>query len=273
MFRKTVSLTGFLSFVLLLVTSVVLYFEPQGRVAYWADWRFLGLTKEHWDSLHIALGILFLLSGLVHVWYNWKPLTNYMRNRARDLIILTPPLVMALLVTLYFTFGALFGLPGVQQLLDFSTWLKDGHVATYGNPPYGHAELSTLDDFAKNLGLDAAKAAESLRAKGLEVAGGQTLKEIAASHDTSPQQIYAMIRAAQGGDPFEALPPSPPDGTGRMSLSEICDSYGLPLAQATERLTMNGLTVDAGLPFKELAKQNNLDAKQLYLLLRSGKRN
>jgi hypothetical protein len=37
--RKITSLTALLSFVLMLVTSIILYIVPQGRVAYWADWR------------------------------------------------------------------------------------------------------------------------------------------------------------------------------------------------------------------------------------------
>lgn len=42
--RRLTSLTALTSFVLLLVTSVVVYLAPQGRVAYWADWRLWGLS-------------------------------------------------------------------------------------------------------------------------------------------------------------------------------------------------------------------------------------
>mgnify|MGYP000181594178 CR=1 FL=1 len=37
--RKIASLTALLSFVVVIVTSIVLYIVPQGRIAYWADWR------------------------------------------------------------------------------------------------------------------------------------------------------------------------------------------------------------------------------------------
>jgi hypothetical protein len=37
--RRIKSLTALLSFILLTITVVVLYIEPQGRVAYWADWH------------------------------------------------------------------------------------------------------------------------------------------------------------------------------------------------------------------------------------------
>ena len=39
---KITSLTAFLSFIFLLITSIVLYVVPHGRVAYWSDWRLWG---------------------------------------------------------------------------------------------------------------------------------------------------------------------------------------------------------------------------------------
>ena len=44
--RRITSLTASLAFVLMLVTSLILFITPQGRVAYWADWRLWGLTKR-----------------------------------------------------------------------------------------------------------------------------------------------------------------------------------------------------------------------------------
>ncbi|MGE4291271.1 MAG: DUF4405 domain-containing protein [Desulfovibrio sp.] len=271
MFRKTVSLTGFLSFALLLFTSVVLYYQPHGRVAYWADWRFLGLAKDQWDALHLSLGALFLFSALLHIWYNWKSVTNYMRNKARELIVLTPPLVAALAVTLYFTAGALFGLPGVRQILDFSAFLKNGHTATYGNPPYGHAELSSLDEFAKNMGFDPLAAMDALHKRRIEAAPESTIQDIAVRAGRSPQEIYAAIRAGLGGDPFEALPGRPPEGTGLMTLAELCESYALPPATATERLRMAGVEPALDIPFRDLAQKNGMSPKDLYETLRTGR--
>lgn len=272
MFRKTVSLTGLLSFALLLITSVVLYCEPHGRVAYWTDWRLLGLSKDQWDALHLSLGTLFLLSGLLHIRYNWKAVTNYLRNRTRELVILTPPLVAALLVTLYFTLGALVGLPGVRQILDFGAYLKQSHGAADVNPPYGHAELSSLDDFAQKMGFDAAAARETLRSNGLSAEPGETLREIADRAGKTPRQLYALIRAGLGGDPFAALPPRAPAGTGRMTLAQFCAGYGLPPDAAEARLRRAGLKPEMDTPFKVLAGRNGLTPQALYQTLRTGER-
>jgi ABC-type antimicrobial peptide transport system permease subunit len=44
--RKITSLTAGLAFLVMLLTSVILYIVPAGRIAYWADWHFVGSYKN-----------------------------------------------------------------------------------------------------------------------------------------------------------------------------------------------------------------------------------
>ena len=73
----------------MLLISVILYIVPQGRVAYWADWRLWGLIKSHWGNIHINLVLLFLIAVSLHIYYNWKPpisklLDEYLFHRRAD---------------------------------------------------------------------------------------------------------------------------------------------------------------------------------------------
>ena len=68
--RKITSLVAALAFVVMVLTSFVLYIVPQGRIAYWAGWKFLGLSKTQWGDIHINTGILFLLALVLHTYYN-----------------------------------------------------------------------------------------------------------------------------------------------------------------------------------------------------------
>ncbi|MFO7971728.1 MAG: DUF4405 domain-containing protein [Desulfobacterales bacterium] len=79
--KKITSLTALISLLLLILNSIVLYIVPQGRVAYWADWRFWGLTKTDWANQHIIIGILFLLAIFLHIYYNWNLIVAYLKNR------------------------------------------------------------------------------------------------------------------------------------------------------------------------------------------------
>ncbi|MGD9014349.1 MAG: DUF4405 domain-containing protein, partial [Desulfobacterales bacterium] len=96
--RRVTSLTALLSFMLLFITIIVLYIVPQGRVAYWADWRLWGLTKSQWGNIHINVGLLFLLSIFLHIYYNWKALLNYLKDKAKNLKVLTREFNVALVL-------------------------------------------------------------------------------------------------------------------------------------------------------------------------------
>jgi hypothetical protein len=61
------SLIAFLvtwAFGVLTATGIVLYIVPQGRIAYWTLWSFLGLNKEQWGDVHIMFGGIFIATGI-----------------------------------------------------------------------------------------------------------------------------------------------------------------------------------------------------------------
>jgi magnesium-transporting ATPase (P-type) len=171
--RKITSLTSFVSFIVTIVTSVILYIVPHGRVANWADWTFWGMTKDDWGATHTTVGTLFILALLLHVWLNWKPIMSYMKNRARETVVLTVPMIISLALTIFVFAGTLLGLPPMRQLVDFSAQIKDGAIETYGNPPYGHAEESSLKKFCGYLGFDLAEAMAALEKAGYTLDKGE----------------------------------------------------------------------------------------------------
>lgn len=270
MLRKVTSLTSFLSFIVTLFTSVVLYIVPQGRVAYWADWHFLGLSKEQWGDTHITVGTLFLIALIIHIWLNWKPIMAYMKNQAREMVVMTKPMIISAVLTLFVFAGTLVGLPPMQQLLDLSAHIKDSAVETYGNPPYGHAELSPLKKFCGFLGFDADQALTALKKKGYgdSITLETSVKDIAAAKRVSPQQVLNDIRAALGGDPFAALPATPPEGTGRLKLADICTSFGLPLDEAVAKLAAASIVATPDMNMKQIGAKNGLNPKEVYDALR-----
>ena len=104
--RKITSLTAGVSFLLMVLTSIVLYILPQGRVAYWADWRLWGLSKSDWGNIHINMGFLFLAALCLHIYYNWRAITSYLKDKARRMKVFTPDFNVALIVTVVAAPGA-----------------------------------------------------------------------------------------------------------------------------------------------------------------------
>ena len=71
------------AFVILTITGLVLYVVPQGRVAYWTHWSLLGLGKEQWGDVHMMFGGIFIITGIVHLYFNWKPFKKFLADRVK----------------------------------------------------------------------------------------------------------------------------------------------------------------------------------------------
>ena len=271
--RRIVSLTLFLSFFLELVTSVVLYIVPQGRVAYWADWTLWGLSKTQWANLHINLGLLLIIAWGFHVYYNWKLITTYLKNKAREFKMFTPNFNVALTATLLFGLGTWLELPPFVWVIDLGTHFSDSAAVTLGEPPYGHAEESSLRVFMRNVGLDPAVARTNLTAAGIEVDDPErSILDLAHQNGLSPQELYETMLGPEDERPADPIPipESMPMGSGRKTLMEFCTEYNRDLGHAVTILESAGLTIDPQLSLKDIAAANGIEPLDLLDLLRQG---
>jgi hypothetical protein len=270
MFRKITSLTALLSFVVTTITSVILYIVPEGRVAYWADWHLLGMTKSQWGDVHTTVGTLFLIALILHIWLNWKPIMNYMKNRSRELVVMTGPMTVSFILVFLVFAGTLIGVPPMSTLLEYGAQIKEQATETYGNPPYGHAETSPLKKFCGFLGLDAAMAVTALHEAGFDssINENSLIKDIARSRGVSPQHVYDIIRARQGGDPFSLMPAQPPEGTGKLTVTAVCKTYGLELEEVLARLRGAGIDATPESSFKSLAGEHDMSPRDIYLIVK-----
>lgn len=267
--RKITSLTAFLSFLLMLVTSTILYIMPQGRVAYWADWTLWGLGKEQWGNLHINTGFLFLASLLLHLYYNWKPFLSYLKDRARRLRLFTPDFTAALLVTAAVALGTYAQIPPFSSIIDFGQSIKDDAARFYGEPPYGHAELSSLKTFCDRLDLDPDKSLAALRQAGIMVdSREETVLAIAQKNGRTPMEIYTLIKPFKENGAPEGLPEEPPPGLGRRTLAEICQEYGLDCRAVVDSLAAQGYPLTPESTVKEAAERSGQDPHTFYEILR-----
>ena len=192
--RRVVSLTGLLSFLLMLLTSVILYIVPQGRIANWADWRLWNLSKEQWGGIHINVGILFLLCLLWHIYNNRRPIGLYLKTSKQKFQLFTKEFNLSLVIVIACAVGTYFDVPPFSTILGVSADIKESASKEYGEPPYGHAELSSLQTLAKRMDLDINDALKLLEAAGYYVdSKKQTINAVAKNNVVTPQQIYLVM--------------------------------------------------------------------------------
>ena len=268
--RKITSLIASLAFVLMVLTSIVLYIAPQGRVAYWADWRLWGLTKTDWGNIHINLGLLFLIALFLHIYYNWKPLMSYLKNKAKQIEVFTPEFNSALIITIAFIVGTYFLVPPFSWVMSLNEHFKDAGAKKYGEPPYGHAELSSLQTFANKMNLDLAKSLELLDKAGYAVENrGITIGTIARQYNVPPQVIYetiksAVIMTAQKPESGSGLPESAQPGTGELTLADFCTQFSLNMKLVVRELKKQGVEASEELTLKKIATLNKTTPTDIY---------
>lgn len=264
--RKTASLTSFITFVCLVISSIVLFVVPKGRIAYWADWKFLYLTKDQWVSVHVNLGILFIISLCFHIWFNWKAVLAYLKNKSREFKLFTKEFNFSIAVVLVFIFGTIADIPFFSSITDLSDSIKYRAAVKYGEPPYGHAELSTLEGFSKRMNLNKGECIILLRNKGFEIHDeNATLKEIAGFNKTSPKNIYLALKQAGSQSPgFKGMSGSSFSGKGRMKLSSVAKEYNLDPEELSLYLKKRNLKSDMNLTVRENAELNNMRPSEFF---------
>jgi len=268
--RKITSLTALLSFIFLILTSLILFIVPHGRVAYWSDWRLWGLSKTQWGNLHINVGILFLISIALHIYFNWKPIVNYLKNHSKQLTIFTREFTTSLILLLLVCFGTFFMIPPFSWILNGNEAIKEMAIEKYGEPPYGHAELSSLKIFAQKTDLDLAKAMAQLRQGAIEFTDEkQTIQEIATLNRMKPKEVYlAMLPEQEAGTP-PTLPSNPQPGLGKLSLTDLCEQYGLETSEVLKALETEGLQAKPEMSIKAIGEQNQVSPMDIYMTIKN----
>lgn len=259
-----------MAFILMLLTSIILYIVPQGRVAYWANWRLWGLTKTDWGNIHINLGLLFLIALSLHIYYNWKPLISYLKNKAKKIKVFTAEFNIALIIIIVFIFGTYFLVPPFGWVMALNDHFKDAGAEKYGEPPYGHAELSSLKTFTQKMNLDLTGSMELLDKAGYPVEkSDMTLEAIGRSYNIPPQQLYQTIKpavkiAARKYGENNRLPDSPQLGSGNLTLADFCTQFGLNMKLVVRELKKQGIEASEELTLKKIAAQNNTNPTDVY---------
>jgi len=293
--RRLVSLTALLSFVFLALTGIMLFFSPQGRVAYWSGWRLFGLSKEQIGYVHTTFMVLFLVSGIWHIVYNWKPIVHYLKDRTKKVKVFTPEFSVAFALCAVFLVGTLAGLAPFRQFLDLSDGIKVYWEAKNGSPPWGHAELSPLGRFCRRMEdferlenqrqvtIDCAEAVAALREAGVEVEDeSQQLLDIARANSTTPQALAEIIvSVARPREPGLASTgpreqagrfAMPYSGLGRLTLREYAERYEADLEEALSILSEMGFQVDPDRRLREEADRLGTNPQGIIRLLNQGSR-
>ncbi|PLY15627.1 MAG: hypothetical protein C0628_02175 [Sulfurimonas sp.] len=193
--KKITSLTMLLTMLIMSYTGIILFIAPEGRVARWIDWSFLGLTKTEAGEVHSTFMILFVLATILHIYYNLKPIVSYLKNSARELIVFTKEMIIATLLTIVFLVGTLTSAAPFENFLELKEVAKEYWKNIYGEPPYGRAELSSLKAFIRKNQLNEKNSLNALKTNSIKFeSSNEKLTDIAKANSVSPQKLYEIMQ-------------------------------------------------------------------------------
>lgn len=276
--RGLVSFLTLFGFLVMSLTGLVLFIMPEGRVAYWILWEFAGLSKTDWGNIHILSSILFIVAGAFHIYFNWKPLLRYFKDKIRSGIHLRRELLIAALLSLFIIVCSIRPFPPLSYILEFNDWMKGIWVeADDYEPPFGHAELMPLGSFCRKMDIDPDAAALELRNSGVKFSSKkETLEEIARLNATSPMDIYLLIKKLEPAPVPEKLESYTPEsveiefsgtGIGNRTIRSTCDKVGLDPGLAVSRLNSAGLSGDLDRTVKAAAEESGTQPIEILKIL------
>lgn len=267
--RGFISLLTALSFIVMTISGIVLYFAPQGRIAYWTDWKFALFTKTDWINIHVLTSLLFAIGAVWHLCLNWKVFWTYISSRIEKTASLKRELAVAAILTIAFTFGPVYNIPPFNYVVDFADYLKKAWVTSSEyEPPFGHAEQLSLRALAKRTNIDLDKAVAELRQSGIRFDNtSESLEKIARANNKNAMQIFAIMKKFQKADPIS------PDtrfttsmveerfagtGIGRKNLKQVAAENGLDIQTAQKKLASKGISIRDDETFKEAAARYDI---------------
>jgi len=122
--RGLVTLLILLSSIIVLISGVVMFIAPSGRVAREIGWTLLGLDRAQWQTLHLSFAIVFVAIGIFHLGFNWQGLLHHLRDRASRHLTLKWEAVVALAAVIWIAIGAVWMLPPASNLHDLNTYFR-----------------------------------------------------------------------------------------------------------------------------------------------------
>jgi len=256
-------------FAVMTVTGLILFVTPPGRVAYWTDWALLGLEKADWAAVHIVFSLLFVLAGVIHLFFNWKPFKHYLLNKLAGHLRLRAEGIIGAAAVGVVLVGTLFAWPPFSWIINLNETLKDSWAAAgWAEPPFGHAEEVSLKVLGMRTGREPRAMLEALQDAGYRVDNpGQRVQDIARANGVTPALLWAAIT--------ERVQPATPEpatagitaeevelryagtGLGQKTVAEIAETTGIPLETVLARLGAAGIDAVPGDKMKAVAKAHD----------------
>jgi len=276
-FRAFTALIILWSFIIENVTGIVLYIVPPGRIAHWTNWKLWGFTKEQWAAMHTIFGYIFLIFAVIHIYYNWKAILNYIKQKIKAGLRMRMELGISLILTILVFVATVLSIPPFSTVMDFGEKMRNSWEESSQEPFVPHAELMSLDEFTSQIGIPTDRAIMIFEKEGIAIRGPNDLiKDIAADNGTSPVALYKILEreiSSDAKEKFESLTEQKKQpaggGYGWKTIEDLARELDIPVQDIMKFLRSKGIEAKKDEVIRNVAEKHGLKAYDLVDMIRT----
>jgi len=244
-------------------SGIILYITPKGRIANWINWQFMGIAKEGWEGIHNIVAILFFFGIGLHIYYNWKVLIHYLKDKVSRQIGIKKEFVASLVVIGIFVTGAIGEFQPFWSVMDLNESIKAYWDKTSNNPPVPHAEDLTLAELSEITGKGSETIIKEFKKNNITLSTeGAKLSEIAEANNTTPDVIYSFFGMKSNITISESHAISAYTGGGagysQMTIQDLSKNNNLDINVVLETLKKKNIEAKPDENLRSIAERNDL---------------
>jgi len=258
--KSFVSFSLVWSFLIILISGIVLYIAPPGRVSNWTNWMLFGFSKAGWQAIHTIFSLTFVFLSVFHlIVFNWKVLWFYFVSKtSKGLNKQKELLVSTVLIIVVFS-GTYFNTQPFKAVIDFGEWTTESWEKADEQPPIPHAEILTIRELSgKYIPLSADSILLVIKQKGLKADSiGQTILTISELNNITPAKLYTIISPVYSNGILKTGIKSQFQGFGRKTISEVAKELGKDVNDVIGILKRNNIKANPTDKLKEVAESTD----------------
>jgi len=238
----------------MIISGIILYIAPPGRIAKWTYIPILGLEKNQWQALHTIFTFLFIIANGFHLYFNWNSFISYLKDKKKQVFRLRKELISASFITIGIFYLILMNVPPFKSVIEFGEAKKSEWSNDSVEPPVPHAEEMTILELARTINEDPEELISRLEKQGISADQNSVVKKIAQKYEISPQRIFEKLKVQENSKTgHEGVK----RGFGRMTLIQICNQKNIPLTNAVMKLNNLGIDAQGESLLRDLAQKSN----------------
>jgi len=194
--RTFISVALLFSFIIMMISGIILYIAPEGSLSRWINWDVFSLSKKQWEQQHTVFSYLFIIFSVLHVFkINWFLLKSYFFAVKIKPVFLKEIVISIIIVALVFV-GTLFDWRPFVSVVDFGNQISESHARNVHKPAVNDAEKLSLDEFAnKVLGTSYSEMAKQMKVYDLNgINKDTTVLSFCKQNNITPQKFYIELK-------------------------------------------------------------------------------